>query len=139
MTDPQDTTVAVDGAEVTITSPDRVVFPEVGLTKLDLVEFYVEVADVLMPHCRDRPCNLERHPRGVGGPTFVQKRLPETRPAWLGVAEVTFGSGRTATELCPASVADVLWAANLGAITVHPWSLRVPRASSPSTRADART
>ncbi len=115
----------VDGHQVRISSPDRLYFPRVGVTKRDLVDYYLSVAAQLMPHCLRRPCNLERFPRGVDATSFVQKRLPADRPDWLGTAEIVFGSGGRATELCPASIADVAWAANLGAITVHPWSLRL--------------
>ncbi|TVR28842.1 MAG: ATP-dependent DNA ligase [Nitriliruptor sp.] len=124
----------VDGRPVRISSPDKVIFPDAGLTKLDVVGYYLDVAAQVLPHCLGRPCNLKRYPDGVGGKSFMQKRVPASRPDWLRTAQVTFGSGRTAEELCPASMADVLWAVNLGAITVHPWSLRldppVPAADS---------
>ncbi len=115
----------VDGRDVRVTSPDKPYFPEAGFTKGDLVDYYLAVADALMPHCLDRPLNLERFPNGVGGTRFVQKRVPDKRPGWLRTMEVTFGSGRTAEELCPASLADVLWSVNLGCISVHPWAVRV--------------
>ncbi len=117
--------IEVDGRTLTVSSPDKVYFPAIGVTKLDLVEYHLAVADVLMPHCRDRPLNLERYPDGVEGSWFMQKRVPDKRPDWLRTMEVTFGSGRTAEELCPASVADVLWSVNIGCITVHPWSITV--------------
>lgn len=116
----------VDGRSVRISSPDKRYFPDVPLTKLGLVEYYLDVADALMPHCRDRPLNLERHPDGVTGSWFMQKRVPASRPDWLRTVDVAFGSGRTAEELCPASIADVLWSVNLGCLTVHPWSIRLP-------------
>jgi bifunctional non-homologous end joining protein LigD len=119
----------VDGRTVRISSPDKPYFPDVGLTKLDVVEYYRQVAEQLLPHCLGRPCNLERYPDGAAGKSFMQKRVPASRPPWLATTEVTFGSGRTAEELCPASLADVLWSVNLGAMTVHPWSLRRPEAS----------
>lgn len=119
----------IDGRTVRISSPDKPYFPEVGLTKLDIVEHYRRVAEHLLPHCLGRPCNLERYPDGAAGKSFMQKRVPASRPDWLSTTEVTFGSGRTAQELCPASLADVLWSVNLGALTVHPWSLRLPEAS----------
>ncbi|MEX2486487.1 MAG: hypothetical protein WD377_02595 [Nitriliruptoraceae bacterium] len=115
----------IDGRTVAFSSWDKPYFPAVGLTKGDVVEYYLAVADALMPHCVDRPCNLERYPDGVAGDSFVQKRLPDNRPDWVRTAEVTFGSGRRAVELCPASIADIAWSVNLGAITVHPWSLRM--------------
>ena len=114
----------VDDRAVRISSPDKVLFPQLGLTKLDLVHYHQQVAEALLPHCLDRPCNLERFPDGVEGESFVQKRVPKNAPAWLSTVEVTFSSGRGAQELCPASLADVLWGVNLGAITVHPWSAR---------------
>jgi bifunctional non-homologous end joining protein LigD len=117
--------IDVDGCPVRISSPDKVIFPDPGRTKVDVVEYYLDVAAHLLPHCLGRPCNLKRYPDGVGGKSFMQKRVPAKRPDWLRTAQVTFGSGRTAEELCPASMADVLWAVNLGAITVHPWSLRL--------------
>ncbi|MEX2561631.1 MAG: hypothetical protein WD358_00105 [Nitriliruptoraceae bacterium] len=114
----------IEGREVRVSSPDKVWFPEVGLSKRDIVDYYRRVADLLMPHCLDRPCNLKRYPDGVDGKWFMQKRLPANRPEWLRTAEVTFSSGRTAVELCPSTLADVLWAVNLGAMTVHPWSVK---------------
>ncbi|MBW3619053.1 MAG: DNA polymerase domain-containing protein [Actinobacteria bacterium] len=123
--------IPVDGRVVAVSSPDKPYFPAVGLTKLDLVEYHLAVADVLLPHCRDRPLNLERYPDGVDGTWFMQKRVPEKRPDWLRTVEVTFGSGRTAEELCPASIADVLWSVNIGCITVHPWSITVHDTSRP--------
>jgi DNA ligase D-like protein (predicted polymerase) len=122
----------VDGRTVTVSSPDKPYFPEVGLTKLDLVTYHLDVAEQLLPHCRERPLNLERYPNGVDGSSFMQKRVPEKRPEWLRTVEVTFGSGRTAEELCPASIADVLWAVNLGCITVHPWSITVADTERPN-------
>lgn len=126
----------VDSHRIAISSPDKPYFPAAGLTKRDLVDYYLAISPVLMPHCLDRPCNLERYPDGIDGKHFVQKRVPKNRPDWLRTAEVTFGSGNTAEELCPASIADVLWAANLGAITVHPWSTKLTEASDGRFRAD---
>jgi bifunctional non-homologous end joining protein LigD len=121
----------VDGHEVRITSPDKVLFPDAGLTKLDLVEHYQRVEDRLLPHCLGRPCNLERYPDGVDGKWFMQKRVPKNAPDWLRTVEVTFGSGRTAQEVCPASLAEVLWSVNLGCITVHPWAVTLPDLDEP--------
>lgn len=123
--------VQVGARRVRISSPDKPYFPEVGVTKLDLVTYYLDVADALLAHCRDRPLNLERYPDGVGGSHFVQKRVPDTAPPWLQTVEVTFGSGRTARELCPAGMAEVVWATNLGALSVHPWAVRRPDLTQP--------
>ncbi len=121
----------VDGRRVRVSSPDKPMFPQAGITKLELVDYYLAVAPALLPHCLGRPCNLERHPDGVGGKSFMQKRVPANAPEWLRTAEVSFGSGRSAEELCPASIADVLWSVNLGCVTVHPWSVRLPDLEQP--------
>jgi DNA ligase D-like protein (predicted polymerase) len=115
----------IGGNRLRVSSPERVYFPAVGITKWELIDYYLRVADLLMPHCRGRPCNLERYPQGVDGPSFVQKRVPPGRPDWLSTTMITFGSGRTAEELCPQRIGDVAWAVTQGALTVHPWPLRV--------------
>lgn len=124
-------TLEVDGHEVRISSPDKPYFPDAEITKLDVVTYYRDVGDVLLPHCLDRPLNLERYPDGVDGDWFMQKRVPKSRPDWLRTTTVRFGSGRTAEELCPASIADVLWSVNLGCISVHPWNVTVDDTDHP--------
>lgn len=116
--------IEVAGRDVRLSSPDKVYFPETGLTKGDLARYYLDVGDALLRACRDRPVNLVRHPDGAGGKNFVQKRVPATRPDWLRTVEVTFPSGRTATELVIADLAHVIWALNLGCIGVHTWPVR---------------
>jgi DNA ligase D-like protein (predicted polymerase) len=115
----------IEGTTVKVSSPDKVLFPTTGHTKLDLVEHYRSVAPLLLPHVLGRPLNLERFPKGVEAPGFMQKRVTNA-PDWLHTVEVTFGSGRGAQEVCPRSLAEIIWSVNLGAVTVHPWSIRLP-------------
>jgi len=117
----------IEGRTVKVTNPDKVFFPERGETKLDLVRYYLSVADGIVRALRERPTQLKRHPDGVTGEAIYQKRVPEKRPEWIETATVTFPSGRTADELCVTEVAQVAWAANLATIDFHPW---------PSRRAD---
>ncbi|KAA6211126.1 non-homologous end-joining DNA ligase [Streptomyces filamentosus] len=112
------------GRTVRISHPDKVYFPEPGYTKLDLVDYYLAVGDGITRALRDRPTTLQRWPDGVTGESFFQKHAPGNRPDWLPTARVAFPSGRTAEELCPAGPAAVLWAANLGTLTFHPWPVR---------------
>ncbi len=112
---------------VKVTNPDKVLFPEAGHTKRDLVDYYLAVGDGIVRALYDRPTQLRRFPDGIHGEAIYQKRVPEKRPDWIGAARVTFPSGRHADELCVTEVAQVAWAANLATIDFHPW---------PSRRAD---
>ena len=116
--------VAVDGREVRLTSPDRVVFPGPGITKREVVHYYRDVAGPLLRVLRERPTNLKRYPDGVGGEPFYSKRLPKGAPDYVETARVTFPSGRTAQSFCPTEAATLLWAANMGTLDFHPWPVR---------------
>ncbi|QGG96581.1 DNA polymerase domain-containing protein [Actinomarinicola tropica] len=118
------TTVEVDGKEVRVSNPDKLFFPGTGATKLDLVEYYLTVGKGALRGVRSRPTVLKRYPDGAGTEPFFQKRVPEKRPEWLQTATVAFPSGRTAEELCPADVAHIIWAVNLGCLDLNPWAVR---------------
>lgn len=123
----------VAGRTVRVTSPDRVVFPALGITKLAVVEYFVAVGDGILGALLHRPTTLERWPKGVvegavmatradsRGDAFYQKRVPQGAPDYVQTATIAFPSGRTADEVCPTELAVVAWAANLGTITFHPW------------------
>ncbi len=114
----------VAGRTVRLSNPDKVYFPERGFTKLDVAEYYLAVADGVLRGLRDRPTTLQRFPDGVEGEFFYQKRAPKGLPDWLPTARIAFPSGRSADEICPTEPAAVLWAANLGCLTFHPWPVR---------------
>ena len=118
------TMIETAGREVKLSNPGKVFFPELGLTKLDLVEFYLELAGPLIGQLRDRPTVLKRWVDGIGGEAFFQKRVPDTAPEWLQTATVTFPSGRAARELLPNDPAHLVWAVNLGVIDWNPWAVR---------------
>lgn len=118
------TMIEVDGREVRLSNPDKVYFPDRGLTKLDLVEYYVSVGPGVLRGVHHRPTVLKRFTNGITEEPFFQKRVPAKRPDWLQTATVSFPSGRTAEELCPADVAHVIWAVNLGCIDLNPWAVR---------------
>lgn len=133
----------VDGRTVRVSSPDRVYFPERGLTKLDVVQYFVSVGGGVLGALRDRPTTLERWPKGVfegarlatrtdsTGDAFYQKRVPQGAPDYVQTSRITFPSGRTADEVRPTELAVVAWAANLGTITFHPWPVRSADVESP--------
>jgi DNA ligase D len=116
-------TVVVEAAghEVPITSPDKVFFPQRGETKLHLVRYYQTVEAPLMRAMGGRPVLLQRFPNGAAGPSFFQKRVPESRPDWLQTAIVSTPNGTTSRALVAADLAHVLWAVNLGCIGFHVW------------------
>ncbi|MDT5042819.1 MAG: hypothetical protein QOE51_3804, partial [Actinoplanes sp.] len=113
------------GHQVRLSSPDKVCFPRGGYTKRDIFEYYLAVGDGIMRALRDRPTTLQRFPDGIEGEMFFQKRIA-TRgvPPWVQTAEISFPSGRTAAELCPADLAHVAWAAQMGTVVFHPWPVR---------------
>src|SRR4051794_24869050 len=106
---------------VRVSHPDKVYFPQRGLTKADLVRYYLAVGDGVLRALRDRPTTLERYISGVEGDSFFQKRAPKNLPDWIPTGRISFPSGRYADEICPTETAAVLWAANLGTFTFHPW------------------
>ncbi|MFR9676777.1 non-homologous end-joining DNA ligase [Streptomyces sp. TR06-5] len=114
----------VGGRTVRITNPDKVYFPERGFTKLDVARYYLAVGPGVLRALRDRPTTLQRHPDGVTGESFFQKRAPRGMPDWIPTARISFPSGRHADEMCPTEEAAVVWAANLGCLTFHPWPVR---------------
>jgi bifunctional non-homologous end joining protein LigD len=116
--------VQVGGREVVVTSPGRVLFPQAGITKLDLVNYYLAVADGALRGAGGRPCVLVRYPQGIAGEFFFQKRAPAGRPDWLEVAQIHFPSGRTAEEIVPREAAALAWMANLACLELHPHPVR---------------
>jgi DNA ligase D-like protein (predicted polymerase) len=122
------TTLDVAGIELKLSSPSKVYFPahdgRPPITKLDLAEYYMRVADETVNHLRERPTVLKRWKDGITGEFFFQKRVPEKRPEWLQTATVSFPSGRSATELVPNDAAHLVWAVNLGNIDWNPWPVR---------------
>jgi len=113
--------VEASGREVQITSPGKVFFPERGETKLDLVRYYQSVEEPLLRAMGGRPVLLQRFPNGATGPSFFQKRVPETAPDWLETAIVSTPNGTTSRALVVADLAHVLWAVNLGCLGFHVW------------------
>ena len=131
------------GRTVRVSSPDRVYFAARGLTKLDVVRYFLAVGEGILGAVQDRPTTLERWPKGVfegaklatradsSGDAFYQKRVPQGAPDYVETSRIAFPSGRTADEVCPTELAVVAWAANLGTITFHPWPVRRDDVESP--------
>ncbi|MFV0459628.1 MAG: non-homologous end-joining DNA ligase [Actinomycetales bacterium] len=117
--------VPVDGRTVRLTNPDRVYFPELGLTKADLLDYYLAVGPGIVTALRERPCMLHRFPTGLAGDKVHQKRLPKGAPEWVQTVQVFFPRySRTADELCVTELASVAWAVQMSTVEFHPWTSR---------------
>jgi DNA ligase D-like protein (predicted polymerase) len=117
-------TVEVDGRELAIGNPDKVFFPSPGITKRQLIDYYIAVGQGALMGCFDRPCVLKRFPNGAAGPHFFQKRAPVGSIDFLRTTTVHFPSGRSADLLVIDSVAALIWSVNLGCIDINPWPVR---------------
>jgi DNA ligase D-like protein (predicted polymerase) len=116
--------LAIDGREVSISNPRKVLFREAGYTKLDLVRYYLAVAEGALRGAGGRPNVLVRYPNGIEDEFFYQKRAPESRPDWIEVVALKFPSGRTAEEMVPRDAAALAWMANLACLELHPHPVR---------------
>jgi bifunctional non-homologous end joining protein LigD len=114
----------IAGREVSISSPNKIYFPDAGITKLDVVRYYVAVADGALRGAGGRPNVLVRYANGIAGEFFYQKRAPDSRPEWIEVVALRFPSGRTAEEVVPRDAAALAWMANLGCLELHPHPVR---------------
>src|SRR6266700_3312792 len=114
----------VGGTEVVVTNPGKVFFPRTGHTKLDLVRYYLSVADGALRGVAGRPMVLKRFVNGAEGEAFFQKRAPEKRPGWIETVVLSFPSGRTAEEVVIRDPAGLAWVANLGCIDLNPHPVR---------------
>jgi bifunctional non-homologous end joining protein LigD len=112
--------LVVDGRRLAIANLDRVVFPQAGTTKAQLLDYYLRVADAMLPHLRDRLLHMHRYPEGVGGPSFWQKACPEFRPEWIQTVPVWSRDKHDNIEFCVIDeTAALLWAVNIGSIELH--------------------
>jgi bifunctional non-homologous end joining protein LigD len=126
------TTWNLDGQVVRVTSLDKPYWPEDGITKGDLLEYYREVAPLLLPYLAERPVTTKVFPRGIHGPAYYRRERPEKAPDWLRGAEYeTATDQHRLTTLLVDDTAGLIWLANGGAIEIHLWGARLPDLSEP--------
>ena len=140
---PDKVAVVVDGRAITLTNLAKVLYPEEGFTKAEVLDYYQRIAPVLLPHVADRPMTLKRYPEGVDGQTFFQKHAPAGTPDWVRTQDVASRSSRpvasqyndgTVTHVIIDDLPTLMWAANLASLELHVPMWRVPPADTPSGR-----
>ena len=113
-----------------ITHPDKILFPDDGITKGELAAYYRDIADIMVPHMRARPVTMERYPAGIGSKGFLQKDVAKGFPEWLPRVEVPKKDGVVHHPLAN-NTRDLLWMANQNCITPHVWTSRTPKLYQP--------
>jgi DNA ligase D-like protein (predicted polymerase) len=121
---PRKEILEVAGRQVAVSNPDKVFFPRIGRTKLDIVRYYLAVAEGALRGIGRRPMALKRYVNGAEGEFFFQKRAPASRPEWIETVELSFPSGRTAHEIVVRDAAQLVWVLNLGCIDLNPHPVR---------------
>jgi DNA ligase D-like protein (predicted polymerase) len=123
-TAPEREVLTVNGREVAVSNPGKILFPQAGYTKLDVARYYLAVSNGALRAAGGRPNVLVRYPNGIDGEFFFQKRAPQSRPEWIEVVSLSFPSGRMADEVVPREAAALVWIANLGCLELHPHPVR---------------
>ncbi len=121
----------IDGFEVRLTNLRKIFWSELGLTKGDLLQYYADVADVLLPHLRDRAMVMKRYPHGAAGAFFFMKRAPSPRPKWIRICEIDHGSGNVINFPMIQDRAALMWVVNLGCIDLNQWYARCDELDKP--------
>src|SRR5215203_3631087 len=128
---PEREILSIAGRDVAISNPGKILFPTPGYTKLDLVRYYLSVAEGALRGSGGRPNVLVRYPNGINGEFFYQKRAPHSRPDWIDVVALQFPSGRSAEEVVPRDPAAFVWMANLACLELHPHPVRADDLAHP--------
>jgi bifunctional non-homologous end joining protein LigD len=123
-TDIENVNLTVAGREVRLTNLPKPFWPQLGITKGDLIQYYADVADVLLPHIRDRAMVMKRYPHGAAGEFFFMKRAPTPRPAWIRTCSIEHDSGNIIDFPVIDDVPSLLWLINLGCIDLNQWYAR---------------
>jgi len=127
----EDVYARVDGREIRLTNLDKVLWPDEGYVKADLVDYYAGVAPFMVPHLRDRPRVCTRYPDGIDGQWFYQKDRPDYAPEWVRAHPYETADGRTVMFCLCDGAAELIWFANQAAVEIHPWFSRTGDVDSP--------
>src|SRR5437773_84093 len=134
---PDKAELIVDDRKIQVSNLDKVLYPKVGFTKRQVIDYYIRVAPVLLPHLKDRPLTLKRYPDGVEGEFFYEKNCPSHRPKWVKTAKVwSEGNNRMMNYCLAQDLPTLVWAANLADLELH---TSLPRKNSIKTILSHRT
>ncbi|HEV8609868.1 MAG TPA: DNA polymerase domain-containing protein, partial [Thermoanaerobaculia bacterium] len=122
--DTDDVVVQAEGREVKLTNVNKLFWPELGITKGDLLQYYADVSQWLIPHLRDRAMVMKRYPHGAAGEFFFMKRAPSPRPEWIELCSIEHGSGNVIDFPMVQDLPALLWVVNLGCIDLNQWYAR---------------
>jgi bifunctional non-homologous end joining protein LigD len=122
--DQDNVSLALEGKEVRLTNLRKIFWQGLGLTKGDLLQYYADVADVLLPHIHDRAMVMRRYPHGAAGASFFMKRAPSPRPAWIAICSIDHGSENVIDFPMIQDRASLMWVVNLGCIDLNQWYAR---------------
>src|SRR5215831_5307329 len=126
-------TLNVGGRQVSVSNLDKIFYPSIGFTKGQVIDYYIRISPVLLPHLKDRPLTLKRYPNGVTGPFFYEKRCPSHRPEWVKTAPVWSDHYETEIQFCLANdLPSIVWAANLGDLELHTFLARAKAVDCPT-------
>lgn len=129
--EPDAVTLRTPGREVRLSNLNKVFWPDLDLTKGDLIQYYAEIASALLPHLRDRAMVMKRYPHGISGKFFFMKRAPEPRPDWIELCAIAHDSGNIINFPIVQDLASLLWLINLGCIDLNPWYARCDDVNRP--------
>jgi bifunctional non-homologous end joining protein LigD len=121
----------VTGGTVKLTNLQKVFWPELGITKRDLLQYYADISPWLLPHLQGRAMVMKRYPNGIHGEFFFMKRTPSPRPSWLSTCSIKHGSGNIIDFPVVRDLASLLWVVNLGCIDLNPWYARCDNVHRP--------
>src|SRR5437762_5500328 len=130
---PEKAELVVEGKKLAVSNLNKVLYPKVGFTKGQVIDYYIRISPVLLPHLRDRPLTLKRYPNGVDGGFFYEKRCPPHRPDWVEIAPVWSDRNEAEIRYCLANdLRSLVWAANLGDLELHTFLARAPHIDRPT-------
>ena len=128
----------VNGTKVDVTNLDKIFYPKAGFTKGDVIDYYVRISSVLLPHLKDRPITLKRYPDGVEGFFFYEKKCPTHRPAWVKTTKVAKSEGGEINYCVINDLPSLIWAANLADLELHTFLHKAPSIHRPTARCPGR-
>src|SRR5438132_7667672 len=129
---PKTVQLEIEGQSITLSNPDKVLYPAAGFTKAQVIDYYVRVSEYLLPHLKDRPVTMKRYPDGVTGSHFYEKNAPKYTPDWVKTFTVPRRNGGTIRYILINNLATLVWTSNLANLEIHPFLHCAPKIDRPN-------